>query len=305
MKNSIIIFNPHSGRGNHKIDHNKIKSIFLKYGYSVKIVYTEYKGHAKDIIKKIGYYDLVISIGGDGTFNEIMTGNIMRKNRLIVSHIPIGTTNDIGFMYGYGKDIYENIKLLLSGQIKKMDICLINDIPFVYVAGFGKFVNVSYDTPRDLKKKYGYLAYIIMGLKELNGKTKMYDIGYIVNGKKYKGEYSFILISNANRIAGINHFYKNIKLNDNKFEILFCSLNEKKEILRSLYYLKRGDITLSPGFKFYKTDKIKIIFNNDYNKSWSVDGEKLLTNDIEYEIKIERGINIMLPSKNIGELFIV
>ena len=67
---------------------------------------------------------------------------------------------------GYEKNIIKNLKLLLNGEEKDIDICLINGQPFVYVAGFGKFVNISYDTPRSLKKKYGYLAYLIEGLKE-------------------------------------------------------------------------------------------------------------------------------------------
>lgn len=105
-------------------------------------------------------------MGGDGTFNEIVHGNLCRKKRLVLAHIPIGTTNDVGVMFGYGKDIEKNIDLCLKGEIKGMDIPLINGRPFVYVAGFGKFMNIPYDTPRDLKKKYGHLAYMFGGLKD-------------------------------------------------------------------------------------------------------------------------------------------
>ena len=37
-------------------------------------------------------------------------------------------------------------------MLKNIDICTINDQPFTYSAGFGKIVNVSYSTPRELKK---------------------------------------------------------------------------------------------------------------------------------------------------------
>ena len=49
--------------------------------------------------------ELIISIGGDGTFNESMTGNLKRKERLLLSHIPVGTTNDVGAMFCYGKEV--------------------------------------------------------------------------------------------------------------------------------------------------------------------------------------------------------
>ena len=44
--------------------------------------------------------------------------------------------------------------------------------------------------------------------------TKLYELEYEVDNEKYKGLYSLILISNANRIAGFNNIYKDVKLND-------------------------------------------------------------------------------------------
>ena len=35
--------------------------------------------------------DLVISGGGDGTFNEIVSGNLRREKQIPLSHIPVGT----------------------------------------------------------------------------------------------------------------------------------------------------------------------------------------------------------------------
>lgn len=86
-----------------------------------------------------------------------------------------------------------------------MFVLLINQ-PFTYVAAFGKFTNVSYETPRWLKKRFGYFAYLLGGLKELKGKTNLYSLKYEINGKVQEGKYSFILISNANRIAGLITF---------------------------------------------------------------------------------------------------
>lgn len=303
MKKCIMIINPNSGRKHKIINKSKIQKIFLKYGYEVSIIFTEYKGHASCLIQEVSA-DLVVSVGGDGTYNEIMTGNFKRKSPLIISHIPLGTANDIGAMYGYKRSLYKNIELLLNGKVKKIDICLINGRPFTYVAALGKFANVSYDTPRALKKKYGYLAYLIEGLKEFRKDTKKYSIEYNVNNKEEQIETSFILISNANRIAGINNFYKDIKLDDDCFEVLFCELTDKKEILRSLYYLKNGDISNTKGFRFYKTNKLVLNFKDKMGTYFSVDGEKLEDSNLNYEISIKKGVEILMPLKNIDKLFL-
>lgn len=303
MKNCIVIYNPNSGKGYYLKKIDKMKEILLDFDYNSTFYKTEYKGHATKIVEELKSADLVISIGGDGTFNEVMTGNFKRKKRLLLAHLPVGTTNDIGAMYGYSKNLIRNLKLLLYGKVKKIDVCTINDKPFTYSAGFGKFVNISYDTPRDLKKKYGYFAYLIEALKDFNGPTKLYNMKYKIEDKIVTGNFSFILISNANRIAGIENFYKDIKLDDNKFEILMCDSTAKRDIAKGLYYLKTSDITKAPGFYFYKTDKFSITINSD-NVSWSLDGEKYNEKTNTFDIKIVRNVQILLPRKNIKKLFI-
>lgn len=304
MKKCIVIYNPNSGKGLSEKVLSKIERVLTEYGYNGEIYKSEYKGHTTKIVEEIENTDLVISIGGDGTFNETMTGNFKRKKKLLLSHIPVGTANDIGAMYGYGKNIIRNLRLLLNGTIKNIDICTINDQPFTYSAGFGKFVNISYDTPRELKRKYGYFAYLIEALKDFNGPTKLYDITYKIGDKTINGKYSFVLISNANRIAGIQNFYSDIKLDDNTFEVLMCDSVARKDIAKGLYVLKTSDITKAEGFSFYKTNKLTITINSDKIIPWSLDGEKFTSETNTYEIKIVRDIKLLLPNKNIKKLFI-
>ena len=300
MKKCTVIYNPHSGR-RLNLDLERFNSILKSYGYTTEFKLSKYKGYVSEEVQRIDYTDLVISIGGDGTFNEIMSGNLKRDKKLLVSHLPVGTTNDIGNMFGYEKDIYKNLELLLDGEVKNIDICTINNKPFVYVAGFGKFMNISYDVKRDLKKKFGYLAYLLEGVKEFFQKTKLYELSYTVDDETYHGLYSFMIVSNANRIAGINKFYKNVKLDDNKFEILVSNFTRKKDLVKSLYYLTFSDITKVPGIYFHKTNHL--VINSKDKLKWCIDGEKLEDNSYLYDIKMVNNVKIMLPKKNIKTLF--
>ena len=304
MKKCVIIYNPNSGKKVKKDFLTRFIDLLLENDYIPEVIFSRYKGHITKIVEELEQVDLVISIGGDGTFNESMTGNLKRKNRLLLSHIPVGTTNDIGAMFGYGKDVINNLKMLINGVEKNIDICTINGRPFVYVAGFGKFMNVPYETSRSLKKKYGHMAYILEGAKEFVHSTKLYDISYEVDGEKYSGLYSFGVISNATRIAGINDFIKDVKLDDNKFEVLLCNITRKKDIVKSLYYLTKNDITKVPGFYFHKVSSMKITFNDDQKRNWCIDGEKLEDNSNTYEIKVVNNVRVLIPKKNIDTLFI-
>ena len=310
MKRAVFVYNPNSGKRTKKkvrdvADFDKIKKIFNKYDYEVNMIATKYAKHAKEIVENLEPVDLVVSLGGDGTYSEVVTGNMLRKDKLLVTHVPYGTTNDIGNMFGLGKNIYKNLELLLSGEVRNIDLTSINDVPFVYVAGFGKFLNIPYETDRKLKKKIGYLAYILNGVKDFFiNKTPLYELEYEVNGEKYHGLYSLAIVSNATRIAGISGFYKNAKLDDGQFEVLFCNLKTKQDIVKSLIYLGTNDITKVPGFYFHKTNHLKIKFIDELKKPWCLDGEKFDEIPKTYDIKVNTELRMLVPKKIPNNLFV-
>lgn len=304
MKSCVVIYNPISGKKENFKVMPQFEKILNKYGYDCRIIYTKYKGNATEIVRDLEDVDLVVSIGGDGTFNEVVTGNYLRDKKLVCAHIPCGTTNDIGVMMGYGKNMINNLKMTLDGIVKEIDICLINGNPFIYVAAIGKFTNIPYETPRKLKKNIGYFAYLAEGVKSLFDKTKLSEIIYEVDGVEYRGLFSFIIVSSANRISGINNFYKDVKLDDNKFEVMLCNITKKKDIVKSLYFLTLYDVSKVPGIYSYKTDKLKIRFVDTPKKPWCIDGEKLNTVDNNYEITIDRSMKMMIPKKNVDKLFV-
>ena len=304
MKKCAVIYNPVSGRKAKFKQLSQFEKILNDYGYEVKIIYTEYKGHATEIVKNLDPVDLVLSIGGDGTFNESITGNFLRKDRLVCAHIPCGTTNDIGVMMGYGKNMINNLKMTLDGVVKNVDVGVINGKPFIYVAAIGKFADIPYETPRNLKKNIGYLAYLTEAVKSFFNKTKLSEIVYEIDGVEYRGLFSFIIVSNANRISGINNFYKDVKLDDNKFEILICNISKKKDIIKSLYFLTMYDVYKVPGIYSYKADSIKIKFIDKPKKPWCIDGEMLGGLENNYTITLDKDIKMRIPSKNVDKLFI-
>lgn len=305
MKQAIIIYNPNSGHHQVKKYLPQIEKILIQKSYTPEVISTKYKGHATEIVANLPKVDLVMSFGGDGTFNEVMTGNFKRKERLLLTHIPVGTTNDIGAMLGYTKNILENVKLSLNGVIKNFDIGLINEHPFIYVAAFGKYTNISYETPRKLKKKIGHLAYLKEGAIAFFHKTKLYDITYEIDNEKYRGLFSFVIISNANHIAGVKNVYKDVKLDDNQFEVVLCTIRKRKDIIKSLYFLTMYGPSRVPGIYFYRTNNIKIKINNEDYKSWCIDGEKLEnSSQNKYNIGIASNVSILIPKKNINKLFI-
>ena len=304
MKKCAVIYNPESGRPVDKKNLKDLPEILKANDYEALMCPTKKAKDTINIIKDLpDDIDLVICAGGDGTLNEGITGNLMRDKKLLISQLPVGTMNDVGTMYGFTKNMLINAQMVLNGTNKNIDVCMINKVPFVYVACLGSYVSVSYSTPREYKKKYGRLAYIFNALYALRVEVKLFDLSYEVDGIKKEGTYSFIFITNTSRMGGVSNIYDDIKLNDNRFEVILISAKKKTELVLLANKVLTGKVRNMPGLEYYKTNNFKITFK-DVPQSWVLDGEEFKHNTKTFEFSINKDITMRVPSKNIVKLFI-
>ena len=303
MKKCVIVYNPKSGIKSPFKNINNYEHIFRKYGYKTELIETKAAKDATKIVKRIWRADLVLVAGGDGTLNEAIEGNLKRRKPLLIAQLPFGTQNDVAHMYGLTNSISTNLELILSGVEKNIDVCLLNNRPFIYVACIGSYVDIAYATPRKLKEKYGRLAYILYGIKKLKETFHQFEIEYEVNGEKHSGEYSFIFVTNSTRVAG-SYIYNDVKLNDSMFEVLMCKIENRFDILKALYYLKRRKMNNLPSFfKYYKTNNFNLKFKDVPSCSWCVDGDEFKHNDKEFEFNVTNEMTMLVPRKNANKLF--
>ncbi len=304
MKKCVIIMNPESGKKKKIKNYMDFYDILRKYGYDTEIIFTKAKGDAENIIQALDdNIDLVVSAGGDGTLNEIVTGNMKRQKKLIIAPLPMGSTNDVGNMYGLDRSVFENLEILLQGKPKKVDVCFVNGKPFVYVACFGDYIDMAYATPRELKKKYGKIGYVLYGLKQFSPKLNNYDIKYKVDGKEYTGNYSFIFITNSSRVAGQPDVYYDVKLDDNMFEVALANVKTLKDMIKILVMATNIDVKDIPNVTYYQTNNFEIEFISPIENSWCLDGEEYKNDTNKFTFTVEQSMKMLVPKEQINKLF--
>ncbi len=304
MRKCVIIMNPESGKKRKITTYQEFYDILRNYGYETDIILTKARGDAEKIIQGLdNKIDLVIVAGGDGTLNEVVSGNLQRRKPLVVAPLPMGSTNDVGSMYGLDRSVYENLETILKGKRKKIDICYINDTPFVYVACLGDFVDMAYATPRELKKKYGKVAYLIYGAKQLLNSLTHYKIRFKIDDKEYEGVYSYIFISNSSRIAGQPDVYYNVKLDDNRFEVALANPKNKKELVKLLAKVDSMDVKDITEITYFQTNNFEIEFIDELKTSWCIDGEEYKNDTNKFVFRVEQNMKMQIPNANVGKLF--
>ena len=301
-KKCLIICNPKSGKGIQEKVLRAYFGILREYGYQVDFVTTRHQNHAMSLVRHAkDDYDVVFSVGGDGTLNEVVKGNHLREKKLTICPLPNGTCNDVASMYGYGNNPIDNLKMALEGEVHDVDIGTINDTPFAYVVGMGKFMNIPYETASEEKRKQGYLAYLKSGVFEIVNKMKRYQAEVTVDGVRLDGSYSLIMVSNANHIAGIDHFYRDMSLDDGEMELLLCKSKNKRELLGSFVQFFLGQST--DNIISLKAHDVSIRLIDQPDKNWCIDGEEFKSSANEYRIRIGEKMKFLTPKLKGKKLF--
>ncbi len=298
-----IIYNPNSsGVKGTKVINEMCK--ILEENYEVKTYKSDGPGLGTKYVKEANKdSDLIISVGGDGTFDEIIRGINDEEQKATISHIPMGTTNDLGKTFNLVGNPIDSLKKILLGKETTLDVLVINDIPFAYVSAFGYLTCIANDTPENLKKALGKSAYVLYGGPQTLRKPEVYNLKYEIDGKKYRTDCILGAISNSKGFAGFE-FYNDFKLNDGKFEVMFIPNMSKIEMLKALKSIAIDKKTIDsiPSIVVHKNvSKIKIKFDKVPVDNWSLDGDKQVLPK-EVEIKTGKQIRILLPDEVVDDL---
>ena len=289
----MLIYNPKSGKQNFELKLDYVMKLLNKEFHDVFVYKTEYQNHATELAKKAceDKLDMLIIVGGDGTFNECVNGLMQYEYRPKIGYIPAGTCCDIGMSLGLSKKVEKSMDIMINHKPVKMDVVKGNDRYFCYVSGNGAFIDISYVTDSNLKRKWGYFAYLIEGVKELFTIPKM-RMKIIHDKEEIKGIFSLILIINSKRVAGVNMIYKP-RLDDGLVDVvLYRSIFP----FNSLLYLLSLILPFwsTPLIKRFKAKNLKIITNT--KAKWNIDGECGGTGNQMIEV-CKQAIEIIVPDK--------
>ena len=201
MKNILCIVNPVSGLKKSLKVYYEVENIIQNYGFSPKLLQTEYAGHAKKYVSELtpNQFDRILIFGGDGTVNEVVNGLYQSDlcSSFPIAVIPTGSGNSVA----HDIDCLDyNIALerALSDNIRLMDVnkaIFDNEVRLsVSVIGWGifSFGNVLADQLRFL----GTIRYDVASIIKLLEK-KIYNASISINGESSDLSCAFIVGCNS------------------------------------------------------------------------------------------------------------
>ncbi|MGN0336971.1 MAG: diacylglycerol/lipid kinase family protein [Lachnospiraceae bacterium] len=268
----LFVYNPHSGVGRIRSQLSDILDIMVRAGYEVSVHPTQAVGDATEVTAAwAADYDLVVCCGGDGTLDETVTGLMQSGSEVPLGYIPSGSTNDFAASLKLPKNMKKAAQIAVSGADFKCDVGCFGEKNFIYIAAFGLFTDVSYQTKQELKNVLGHVAYILEGAKRI-GSHPSYRMRVEYDGGVIEDEFMYGMVTNSLSVGGFKGMTgDDVALDDGLFEVMLIrtprNAVELNEIIAALTKLRpESDLIYT-----FKTDELQI---SPYQAiPWTLDGE--------------------------------
>ena len=272
QKKMLFIVNPKSGKGLIKSHLLDITDIFIKAGLDVTLHVTQKAQDACETVKqRAAEFDLIVCSGGDGTLDEVVTGMMECETKCPIGYIPAGSTNDFANSLQLPKEMKEAAQCIVKGNHYPCDVGSFNGDYFIYIAAFGIFTDVSYQTNQDMKNILGHLAYLLEGAKRIFN-VKSYHLQIEVGEETIEDDFIYGMITNSESVGGFRNITgRNVQLDDGVFEVTLIKTPrnaiELQEIISSLVKREMDNKYIHS----YKAGHV--IVRSEEAIPWTLDGE--------------------------------
>ena len=273
MKKMLFVMNPCSGMRRANKYLADILTLFNQADYETTVHMTRGQGDATEIVKsKAGDVDIIVCCGGDGTFNETISGMLQAGVDVPVGYIPAGSTNDFAASLKLSGNIMQAAQDIVEGRPMAYDVGKFGDRYFSYVASFGAFTRATYTTPQNIKNALGHTAYLLEGINELS-QIKNEHVRMEIDGQVVEDDFLFGAISNSTSLGGILKLSPDlVDLADGQMEIMLVraprNLTEITECIQAVQSQKYSCSMIT----FQSARKVRV-FANPF-MPWTLDGER-------------------------------
>lgn len=296
MKELLFIYNPKAGKAGIANCLSDVLDIFSRAGYEITVYPTKCHGDGEAKAReRSDRFERIICSGGDGTLDEIVTGVLESGRKIPIGYIPAGSTNDFARSLGIPRDMRSAARIAVSDNYFASDIGRFNSKYFVYVAAFGLFTDVTYETDQNLKNVLGYAAYVAEAVKRLQSINSI-PLTIEYDDQVLRGDFLVGMVSNSTSVGGIKALTgPDVELNDGLFEVLLVKAPDNVIELNKIPPAILDRRIKSDCVIYFRCKEIT--FKADEPIAWTLDGEyggavgvaqiSNLRNEIEFVVPTE------------------
>ncbi|MEW6555640.1 MAG: diacylglycerol kinase family protein [Actinomycetota bacterium] len=217
----LVIVNPVSRGGKAQEEGIWLLNRLKKAGVDYEFLFTERAGHAEEMVVKWAEdFDVVVSVSGDGTTNEIING-IMKVPwaELKLAMFPAGTADDFACNMGYNrKDKEQALRTILGDSCRTIDLIRYDDRYAAVTWGLGVDSEIADGAYK--WKRFRIPAYFYSGLRKcFFEERKKYHVRFDYEGQTFEGNVLISILCNAPVFGRYIRINPNARMNDGLLDL--------------------------------------------------------------------------------------
>jgi len=286
-----FVINPSAGQGKYEriihAIHDALPDSSLQY--DIKVL--EYRGEATSIAREAANtHDVVVAVGGDGTVNEVFNGLV--GTQAVLGIIPAGTGNGFARELGLPLEPAEACRVLMEGDVKSMDVGMVNGRYFLGTAGIGFDAMISKLAGEKLGPLRGMWLYFVAGALVFHKYTPQL-MNVDIDAEKVETTPLLIAVANTARYGGTALIAPDAKPDDGLLDVCIIRKMGAARLLWHLPKLFTGKHIYLPDVTMYKCKSITI--NAPEPISVHVDGEAIDSRSrVEFTL-LPNAIKVLVP----------
>ena len=264
-----VIVNPAAGAGRTGREWPKIKDLFSGHGLRFEHDITEAPGHAVELAKTAAEkgYGMVVSVGGDGTINEIVNGLHQSGgiDDAVLGIVSTGTGSDYARTIGVPRRYEEACRCFVEPKKLTVDIGSVEyannghrkERLFVNFAGMGVDAEIVRRTTQQFKS-LGSMPSYLMGLLTTLVTYRNRDITLVIDGEEVRERVCTVIMNNGRYGGGGMFTAPNADISDGLFDVLIVDDISKPDLLWSLPRLYRGTHLTHPRVTMKRAREVEV-----------------------------------------------
>lgn len=290
-----VVVNPISGTLNKAEVIGRLKASLESTGHSVNIVHTKKKGDGVELTKDAVRHgaDIVVAVGGDGTVNEV--GAALCDTDVALAILPCGSGNGLARHLNIPVDVDGAIKIIIDGNIRKIDYCTMNDRKFFCTFGIGFDAKVSLTFSKQDHR--GLAMYVKSAIREyINYAPSHYKIA---TGELELEEEAFIIAGcNASQYGNNAYIAPKAHIDDGFLDLII--VHKGTPITRAFMGVElfTGTIDQNTLIQTIRVEEVTVECLSSNRVAVHIDGEPL---EISGPIKLKchhQKLNVLAPGKD-------
>ncbi len=215
--------------------------------------------------------DLILTLGGDGTVNEVMNGMVHSPVPLAV--LPGGTANVLANELGLSSDAVTTAGCLSEFEPRRVSVGLLRDElgerHFLLMAGVGLDAHIVYNLDLSMKTRLGKLSYWFCGFGQVGRRLEQFDVR--ANGRVIRA--SFALASRVRNYGGDLEIAQQANLLDDLFELIVFQGENAARYLGYFAGVLTKRLANMSGVTILRTRKVEFLHASDRKVYIQIDGE--------------------------------